>query len=133
MIVGSGIDVIEIARIERALARRGERFARRVFASREIAFCQARGHAAAHFAVRFAVKEAVMKAVGTGWARGVRWIDIETLPGAVPGVLGLKLHGRVAELAAERAHNGEDVCAQLAVSRSRSHAMALVLLESVAP
>ncbi len=128
MIVGSGIDVIAIARIERALARSGERFARRVFAGQEIAACRLRRRAAPHFAVRFAAKEAVMKALGTGWAEGVRWVDIETIPDSDgrQDQLALALHGRAAELAARLGGNR----VHLAISRTRSHAVALVLLES---
>jgi holo-[acyl-carrier protein] synthase len=127
LIVGTGIDVIEIARVERALRRSGERFERRVFADSEIGDCRSRRHSGPHFAVRFAVKEAVMKALGTGWAGGVRWVDIETVsePSESPDQLSLRLHGRVAELAAERnAHP------HLAVSCTRSHAMAFVLFEN---
>ncbi len=127
MIVGTGVDVIEIARIERALRRSGERFARRVFAHPEIAACRIARRAGPHFAVRFAAKEAVMKALGTGWAAGVRWVDIETVTEASgsPDHLSLRLHGRVAELVAERSAHP-----YLAVSRTRSHALAIVLLES---
>ena len=130
MIVGTGIDVIEIGRVERALRRSGERFARRVFAGSEISDCRARRHSGPHFAVRFAAKEAVMKALGTGWAGGVRWVDIETVSesGKGPNHLSLRLHGRVAELAAERnAHP------YLAVSWTRSHAVAFVLFETSDP
>jgi len=129
MIVGSGIDVIEIARIERALARSGSRFEARVFTPAEIAECRRHRRPGPHFALRFAAKEAAMKAVGTGWAQGVRWVDIETLrPGASRDVLSLALHGRVSEIATARGS-----CAtKLAVGRSRSHAVALVLLEGAA-
>jgi holo-[acyl-carrier protein] synthase len=124
MIVGSGIDVVEIARVERVLGRRGGRFERRVFTPQEVAACHRFARPGPHFALRFAAKEAVMKAVGTGWARGVRWVDIETLPG-VGGGLGLALHGPVAEharrLGSTRPH--------LSVARSRSHAFAVVVLE----
>ena len=127
MIVGTGIDVIEIARVERALRRSGERFVRRVFAGSEIVECRSRRRSGPHFAARFAAKEAVMKALGTGWAGGVRWVDIEIVsePGGRPNQLSLRLHGRVAELAAERnAHP------HLAVSCTRSHAMAFVLFQN---
>ncbi len=127
MIVGSGIDVVEIARVARALERHGERFAARVFTAGERATCSGAARPAPHFALRFAAKEAVMKAVGTGWARGVRWADIEVVLGSEPGLAPvLRLHGRVAELAASR--GGARL--HLALSRSRSHAMAIVLLEA---
>jgi len=126
LIVGTGIDVIEIARVERALRRSGERFARRVFAGSEIVDCRSRRRAGTHFAIRFAVKEAVMKALGTGWAGGVRWADIETIsgPSSDPNELSLRLHGRIAELAAEKSARPH-----LAVSCTRSHAVAFVLFE----
>ena len=130
MIVGTGIDVIEINRVERALRRSGERFARRVFAGSEIGECRSRRRPGPHFALHFAAKEAVMKALGTGWAGGVRWVDIETVSESSerPDQLSLRLHGRVAELAAERnAHP------YLAVSCTRSHAMAFVLFENSDP
>jgi holo-[acyl-carrier protein] synthase len=136
MIIGSGVDVIEIARIERVLDERGERFERRVFTPGEIAACRRTGRPAAHFAVRFAAKEAVMKAVGTGWARGVRWVDIETIaPGgesaAVSDRLRLELHGEVGHVAdGLAARLGGSARSHLAVSRSRTHAVASVLLEA---
>lgn len=125
MIVGSGIDVIEIARVARALERHGERFASRVFTAAERADCRRFARSEPHFALRFAAKEAVMKAVGTGFARGVRWADIEVW--AADGVPPeLRLHGRVAEIARER--GGTRL--HLALSRSRTVALAVVLLES---
>ncbi len=128
MIVGSGIDVIEIARIERLLAQSGERFERRVFTPGEIADCRRFRRVAPQFALRFAAKEALMKAVGTGWARGVRWVDIGTRlePPTAGGYLRLTLSGRVAEIARELGCRAT----HLAVSRTRSHAMAVVLLEA---
>jgi holo-[acyl-carrier protein] synthase len=128
MIVGSGIDVIEIARIDRALSRRGERFVRRVFARGEIATCRRFERPSPHFALRFAVKEAVMKALGTGWGNGVRWVDIETVEQPVDAHrsrLALQIHGRAGEIADELgvAHR------HLSVSRTRSHAIAAVIFE----
>jgi holo-[acyl-carrier protein] synthase len=126
VIVGSGIDVIEIARIERALTRRGARFERRVFTEQEIAACRRFARPAPHFAMRFAAKEAMMKALGTGWARGVRWLDIEWVPeGREFDRPALRLHRRVAE----RVERGAAV-PHLSVTRTRSHAVAVVLLET---
>ena len=140
MIIGSGVDVIEIARIERVLKERGERFERRVFTPAEIACCRATGRPAAHYAVRFAAKEAVMKAVGTGWAHGVRWVDIETcVASSADGApknriserLQLELHGAVGRVADEMAAGlGGSARPHLAVGRSRTHAVATVLLEA---
>jgi holo-[acyl-carrier protein] synthase len=98
-----------------------------VFTPQEIATCESRRRPAPHLAVRFAAKEAVMKAIGTGWAEGVRWVDIETIPGADRSSerLRLCLRGRAAEHAARRGGRRS----HLAVSRSRTHALAVVLLE----
>ena len=71
----NGIDIIEIARIEKAIARWGERFLRRVFTDSELRLCRMKPQA---LAVRFACKEAVMKLLGTGRI-GVNWVEIETL------------------------------------------------------
>jgi holo-[acyl-carrier protein] synthase len=142
MIIGSGVDVIEIARIERVLGARGDRFERRVFTPEEIERCRRTGRAAAHFAVRFAAKEAVMKAVGTGWAKGVRWIDIETRVVESRGAgasrvsenLSLVLHGAVGRVAdGLAAVLGGSARPHLAVGRSRTHAVATVLLEAHCP
>ena len=79
MIVGLGVDVAEVSRIEAAIERRGRAFIERVFTPSEIAYCEKHRNRAERFAGRFAAKEAAMKALGTGWARGVRWVDIEVL------------------------------------------------------
>ena len=123
MIVGSGIDIVEIARIESALARRGERFRARVFTPRERRDCERRRRPGPHFALRFAAKEAGMKAIGTGWRRGVGWHDFEVREGA--GGLEIRLSGRAREVAAER--RGDR--AWLGASIARTHAVAQVVLE----
>ena len=77
MIVGLGIDVIEVARLAEALERHGDRFEQRVFTEAESAFCRARGDRVLALAARFAAKEACLKALGTGWAEGVGFRDVE--------------------------------------------------------
>ncbi len=81
-IVGTGIDTIEVERVERALTRphTGDRFRIRVFTEREIAYCESRGRGRFQsYAARFAAKEATMKAMGTGWNRNVGWGEIEVV------------------------------------------------------
>ncbi|MSQ24952.1 MAG: holo-[acyl-carrier-protein] synthase [Dehalococcoidia bacterium] len=90
----TGVDIVEIERIEAAIARRGERFLRRIFTDAEIALYRDR---ISELAVRFAAKEATMKALGTG-IRGVGWRDIEVLPNRRGKPL-LYLHGRARERA----------------------------------
>jgi holo-[acyl-carrier protein] synthase len=88
MIVGLGIDIAEIDRMAAAIERHGEHFLRRVFTESEIAYCERHRDRAERYAGRFAAKEATMKALGTGWRRGVRWVDIEVVrqPGGKPTV-----------------------------------------------
>lgn len=101
-IVALGLDLTQITRLAEAEGRRGPRFLERLFTPAERAYCErraARRHE--HYAGRFAVKEAVMKVLGTGWARGVRWLDIEVArdPGGPPRLV---LHGVTASLAEAR-------------------------------
>lgn len=74
MVVGLGTDIVEIARIERAI-RRSRRFMERIFTDAEIEYCQSRGRPYQHFAGRFAAKEAVIKALG----HAVTWREIEII------------------------------------------------------
>ncbi len=98
MITALGIDLVDVARIEKSVDRWGKRFLDRVFTSAEIEYCQGRGERFRSLAARFAAKEAAMKALGTGWQHGVRWVDLELVrePGQAPRI---QLHGRAAELA----------------------------------
>jgi holo-[acyl-carrier protein] synthase len=99
MLVGTGIDIIEIERIAQSIARFGSRFLTRIFTSEEIAYCQRKKNDAESFAARFAAKEAGAKALGTGIQHGVAWQEIEVrrLPGQRPT---LHFTGRAAEIAA---------------------------------
>jgi holo-[acyl-carrier protein] synthase len=127
-IVGTGIDLIEVERIERALNRSptGPRFRTRVFTEREVAYCEARGVPRFHsYAARFAAKEAAMKAMGTGWNRNVGWAEIEVFRerGKAPTIL---LHGKSAEFA--RRHNITRF--HLSLTHTARDAMAFVIAES---
>lgn len=79
MIVGIGIDLVKIKRIQEALQKWDKRFLNRVFTPLEQQYCYARLDPHLHLSGRFAVKEAVFKALGTGWRSGVRWTEIEVL------------------------------------------------------
>lgn len=97
MILGIGIDIAQVDRIESTLARFGERFLNRVFTPYEQAICLARYNPASALAMRFAVKEAFSKAVGLGM-RGIGWREVETqhLPTGKPYLV---LHGRAKKVA----------------------------------
>jgi holo-[acyl-carrier protein] synthase len=98
VIIGLGLDIAEIDRIEQAIARRGAPFLERVYTPREVDYCEQHKNKFERYAGRFAAKEAAMKALGTGWRDGVRWRDIETVrePSGKPT---LRLEGVARELA----------------------------------
>ena len=77
MIVGMGIDVAEVKRIRAVIESQAERFLRRVYTPEEVTYCEQFKNKFERYAGRFAAKEAAMKALGTGWSRGVRWVDVE--------------------------------------------------------
>jgi holo-[acyl-carrier protein] synthase len=124
MVIGLGTDLIEIERIERSVARFGERFLERVFTPGEIAYCHAKKASAESFAARFAAKEAGAKALGTGISRGVSWKEFEVRrkPGQRPE---LHLSGRAAEIAAAMGIRR----LSLSLTHSRQMSMAVVVAE----
>ncbi len=127
MIVGIGVDVVEISRVRAALERQGDRFVRRIYTQAEQEFCGARKDPAPHFAVRFAAKEAVFKALGTGWAKGVTWKDVEvhrTEPDAPVLCLRGEAERRAQAFGAVRTH--------VTLSHSEHWAIAVVILETPA-
>jgi len=125
MIVGSGIDITEIRRIQQSMDRYGARFLDRVYTAAEQAYCLRKRRAAESFAARFAAKEAGAKALGTGISFGVNWLEIEVVrePSGRPTI---KFHGRAAEIAK---HLGV-AHAALSLTHSGDTAMASVVLES---
>jgi holo-[acyl-carrier protein] synthase len=124
LILGTGIDLAEVARIREAVERYGERFVQRIYTPIEIAYVARKANKFERYAARFAAKEAGMKAIGTGWRKGVRWQDFEVvnLPGGRPT---LRLHGVAAEVAAgmgvRRVH--------LSLTHTAEQGMAYVILE----
>src|SRR5215210_5904707 len=94
MIVGLGMDLVEIARVERLLRSKGDRALARLFTAREVAYSARRSEPARHFAARLAAKEAAFKALaGNALARAVSWRDIEVISGA-DGSPTVELRGR---------------------------------------
>ena len=117
----TGVDIIEIGRVNRVVDRWGERFLRWVYTDDEISYCRGR---APNLAGRFAAKEAVMKALGTG-ARGVGWKDIEVVRqrGGAPSI---HLSGR----ALTRSEKLGVTEISLSISHSRDYAVAMVVASS---
>lgn len=116
--ITSGVDLIEIDRVARAIERWGERFIRRVYTDGEAAYCHGRPE---RFAGRFAAKEAVSKALGVG-IRRLRWRDIEILPQR-SGKPIVSLYGRAEEVA----HAQGVVGLEVSISHSRTDAIAFVV------
>jgi holo-[acyl-carrier protein] synthase len=125
VIVGFGIDIAEIDRVEAAIRRHGKAFLERVFTPAEISYCERHKKKFERYAARFAAKEAAMKALGTGWRKGVRWRDIEVKnqPGGKPMI---SFAGAAGEHAARlgATHNS------LSITHSGNLAFAQVILES---
>jgi holo-[acyl-carrier protein] synthase len=100
-LISIGTDIIECVRIAQMIEKHGEVFLQRVFTRREIEYCSSRKAATQHYAGRWAAKEAVLKVLGTGWARGIQWTDLE-IQNEVSGAPVMKLSGKAAEIAQER-------------------------------
>jgi holo-[acyl-carrier protein] synthase len=125
VIVGLGIDIVEVARLAAALGRHGDRFVDRVFTDREKAACGARGDRILALAARFAAKEACLKALGTGWAEGLGFRDVEVVrEGNHPP--RLVLHGE----AARRAGALGVMRSHVSLTHQPGTAAAVVILES---
>jgi holo-[acyl-carrier protein] synthase len=124
VIVGIGIDIVEIERLRAVLERQRDRFLKRVITPAEQEYCSRHRDPVPCYAARFAAKEALFKALGTGWAKGVSWLDVEVLRMGA-GAPTMALRG-----AAEKV--GRDLGAQrihLSLSHSEQNAVAVVILE----
>ncbi len=125
MILGTGIDLIEVERVEASFQKFGDRFVKRILHPDEIAYCLAHKKPGPFLAARFAAKEAVSKAFGTGIGATLGWHDIEIgkKPSGEPFVV---LHGGALKLLAER--GGRIV--HLSLTHTAMHAAAVAILES---
>jgi holo-[acyl-carrier protein] synthase len=124
VIVGIGVDIVEIKRLREVLERQQDRFIRRVFTEVEQEFCVAHRDPVPHYAARFAAKESLFKALGTGWAKGVSWKDAEVVRAAMQAPR-LALHGQAEKLSQALGVNA----VHLSLSHSNDSAVAVVILE----
>ena len=124
MIIGLGVDIAEVPRIQAAIEGRGQRFLDRVFTPNEIAYCERFKNKFERYAGRFAAKEAAMKALGTGWRRGIRWVDLEVVreQGGRPTI---SLAGEAAKIAAQLGVKR----ISLSITHTQSEALAQVIFE----
>ena len=124
MIVGLGIDIAEVGRVKAAIERYGETFLRRVYTAKEREYCERFKNKYERFAGRFAAKEAAMKALGTGWRRGVRWVDFEVVreKGGRPTI---RLDGEARKIAEELGV----MRIALSITHTEAQALAQVIFE----
>ena len=124
MIIGIGIDLVEVDRVENSVKKFGDRFLRRVFTDHEIDYCQSKINSFQYFSVRFAAKEALLKAIGTGLRGGISWQEIEIVHDKL-GKPSLLCQGRCGEvlhqLGAEKPI--------LSLSHTGNYGIAVVILE----
>jgi holo-[acyl-carrier protein] synthase len=127
MIIGTGVDLAEVDRIQAALEdpRIGRRFRDRVFTEKEIAYCEKKRRGKYEsYAGRFAAKEAVMKALGRGWGSKVSWLDIEVVR-ARSGKPEIALHDKTAQLAVELGIRNW----ALSITHTKEHGLAYVIAQ----
>jgi holo-[acyl-carrier protein] synthase len=125
MVLGVGVDIIEVERIRASHERFGERFLKRILRPDEIAYCFTHAQPAPFLAARFAAKEAISKALGTGIGGQLGWQDMEVKRKA-SGEPYVILHGAGEELLARRGAR----IVHLSLSHTAAHAAAVAVLES---
>ena len=117
MIKGIGVDIIEISRIKQAVEKYGEKFLKKIYTAKELAYCSnVKSWRIPELAARFAAKEAYAKAIGTG-IRNINWLDIEIENDKLGKPLIIAKGRRSAKV-------------QLSLSHSRNYAVAMVSLEA---
>ena len=126
-ILGTGIDIVENDRIREACNRWGDRFLNRVFTPSEIEKVGKRADKVGYFASRFAAKEAFLKALGTGFSKGIKWVNMEVvrLEGRRPTMI---ISGRAQELMDSMGVK----TIHLSLSHERKYSIAQVILEGEA-
>jgi len=125
VIVGTGVDLCEVGRLQQAIERHGSRFTNRVFTEAEAAYAESKANRYERYAARFAAKEAAMKALGTGWRGGIAWRDFE-VKNLGSGRPTLIFHGKAAEIAEKRGIRN----VSLSLTHTAEQALAMVILEN---
>jgi holo-[acyl-carrier protein] synthase len=117
-----GVDLAEVDRIQAVIERQGERFLKRIYTAKEREYCEQFKNKYERFAGRFAAKEAAMKALGTGWRRGVKWVDFEVVR---------EMGGRPTILLAGEAKRIAEELGVKRISLSITHTAALALAQVI--
>jgi len=124
MILGTGIDLVQVDRIRASITRHGDRFLAKFLRPAEIAYCRKHADPALPVAARWAAKEAVAKAFGTGFGAELGWSDIEIVRDEA-GAPAVELHGKAKQLMETRAATKIHV----SLTHERQHAAAFAVLE----
>ncbi|MDO4807842.1 MAG: holo-ACP synthase [Coriobacteriales bacterium] len=124
-----GIDMLEIARMEKTLARRPS-FVTRVFTEEERAYCDSKARPAQHYAARFAAREAVLKVLGTGFSRGVGLADVSVRNNEA-GRPEVVIGGRARQIAEEQGIH--EIALSLTYTHEVAAASAVAITEEVKP
>ena len=123
MILGSGVDIIEVDRVKGAIKKWGKSFLEKVFTDNEISYSKKKRFAYQHLAGRFATKEAVLKAFGGGWTRNLPWKDVEIVNDK-NGKPEIRLYGEAKKISKKR--NIEAVL--VSMSHTKNYAVANAIL-----
>ncbi len=121
MVIGLGIDIIEIDRIQSSIEKYGDKFLNKIYTQNEINYCLGKKNKYQHLAARFAAKEAVYKALESGWEKGTTWQDIEIFnePSGMPYA---KLSGKLQKFLAE------DKSLKISMSHSRDYVTCVAII-----
>ncbi|MBZ0199050.1 MAG: holo-ACP synthase, partial [Ignavibacteriaceae bacterium] len=121
MLLGLGIDIIEIERIKDSIERLGNRFLEKIYTQSEIKYCSDKANKYQHFAARFAAKEAVYKAIASSWQPNIGWQEIEIYnePTGLPVV---KLKGKLKDFL------GDDKSLKISMSHSRDYVTCVAII-----
>lgn len=123
MIFGIGTDIIEVARIEKMIAR-GRQYLDAIFTDAEVEYCEAKARKSEHYAVRYAAKEATLKALGVGWRGGLAFSDIEVINDEL-GKPRVVVHGKTKEIFDQNQIRQTSI----SLSHGRDSAIAVIILE----
>ena len=127
MILGTGVDIVSVPRLQRAMERHGDRFLQKIFTEGEIAYASGKARENEHLAGRFAAKEAVLKALGTGAGKDTHFREIEVVRDAL-GKPAIALHGDTATAFA--ALGGQRI--HISISHTEEFAVAQAIIEGKA-
>ncbi len=121
MIIGVGVDIVEIDRFKNLMDRWGEHFLKKIFTQREIDYCLSKKNIYQHLAGRFAAKEAISKAISTGWGGVFKWKDVEILNDE---------RGKPEVILYNQLKNHFSSCSfHISISHSLNHAIACAIVE----